>query len=774
MPVWPGRMMRVWTDEVRVAARQASREELLRRLLLVGALEVVSFWVIAQITPGFDIVGWSALLYAVLVVAALNAVLRPAILWFMLPFTFLTFGLLTIVINAALLWLAAMLVEGVTVRGFGAALLGVLGLAAVNTVASSVFHVGDEQSFYRHLVARAARRREQRRRAARGGEQEAAAAEGTGLVIVQLDGLSAEALRAAVRGGHVPTITRWLHAGSHRVQEWECSVPSQTSTNQAGLLYGNDFDIPAFRWYEKERDHLVVSSRPADAAAIEARIRRLGPGLLEGGSSVGNLVSGDAARSVLTMSTLGDPGRTRSDDFFYYFLSPYAFSRSLVMMLREAGRELRQALGQRLRDERPRVSRGRASPLLRAVACVALRDMTLSMVIEDLHGGVPIVFCDFVGYDEVAHRTGPLHPDALRVLGELDEQLATLERVAAHAPRPYQFVLLSDHGQSAGTPFRQRHGETIGEVVERLAPGQRVRISLGTDEGWGTLNAWLSELLAVSGSWSARTTARIVRRLFRARLTGGHVEVGPDRASLPEPPAELVVCASGNLALIYLATQPGRLTAEQLDEHAPGLVSGLAAHPGVGFVMVRTLDGVPLVIGRDGRRRLDGADPADDRVEGADPLAPFGPYAAGHLRRLAAYPHSGDIVVNSAVDPFTGEVAAFEEFIGSHGGLGGQQTRAVLLHPAGWETPPELVGAPAVHAVLRRWQQALAAPPLPPADRAADPPRTDPPRAAPAGPQPAARPVAPRGAPPDAVPTRAPVPASGGDAEREAPPGWPT
>jgi len=63
-----------------------------------------------------------------------------------------------------------------------------------------------------------------------------------------------------------------------------------------------------------------------------------------------------------------------------------------------------------------------------------------------------------------------------------------------------------------------------------------------------------------------------------------------------------------------------------------------------------------------------------------------------------------DVAVISMVDPNTDEVAAFEELIGSHGGLGGAQTAGLLVVPAEWAPPDdEPIGAPAVHRLLRGW-----------------------------------------------------------------------
>jgi hypothetical protein len=89
-------------------------------------------------------------------------------------------------------------------------------------------------------------------------------------------------------------------------------------------------------------------------------------------------------------------------------------------------------------------------------------------------------------------------------------------------------------------------------------------------------------------------------------------------------------------------------------------------------------------------------------VEGDDPLAVFGPLAVRHLRRLDGFRNTGDLVIVSRYDAATEEVAAFEELIGSHGGLGGPQTAAFVLVPAGWPMPDgPLVGAETLNGLFR-------------------------------------------------------------------------
>jgi hypothetical protein len=185
------------------------------------------------------------------------------------------------------------------------------------------------------------------------------------------------------------------------------------------------------------------------------------------------------------------------------------------------------------------------------------------------------------------------------------------------------------------------------------------------------------------------------KALRAARRGDQHQNGGAPATEIPE----VSVMASGCLGLITFPREPGRLMLERIETLHPSLIPTLLAHPGIGFLLVRSEVHGALALGPHGVRRLD-----DGTVDGEDPLAPFGPNAARHVRRTDGFPHCPDIMVNSTYWPDTDEVAAFEELVGSHGGMGGTQSFPFLLHPAELEAPAEpLVGAEAVHRQLRQW-----------------------------------------------------------------------
>lgn len=669
---------------------------LLRRVVFVWAVEVLGLWLLSRALPGLEVHGVPAAAWAVVVIALLNALVRPVIILLTLPFTLLSFGLLILVLNAFIVVLADRIVQGLTVSDLPTAMLTAFGLAAINTLLTGVFSLNDEDSVYRNIM---------RRIAGRAAPREDHLS--PGLIVIEIDGLSAPVFEAALSRGYMPTLETWLRRGSHKLAGWDCGLPSQSSSSQAGILCGNNFDIPAFRWYEKDSRRLMVSNHPNDASEIERRVSS-GEGLLRnGGYSLGNLISGDASKSVLTLSTMLNPTRNVREGysgFFLYLVNPYHFTRALVLSLWEIGVELWQGARQRLTGVEPRVPRGGSFPFLRAASSVFLREVSVSLLMGEMFSGAPIAYATFVGYDVVAHHAGPARRDAFLQLREIDRKIALLARAAEDAPRPYYFVVLSDHGQSFGATFKQRYGLTLERLVESLLSGdQTVRGYAGYSEGWGHLNVLLSEAAKHEG-----VAGRTVRRMLRRRTKDGYIDLEPPsdaRSGTEEEktPGNVVVCVSGNLGLVYFADRPGRISFEKIAVDYPGLIEGLVRHPGVGFVLAYSEQHGPLVLAKDGVRYL-----RDDRVEGTDPLAHFGERAADHLRRFDTYPHAPDLAVNSMCDPLTGEVAAFEEMVGSHGGLGGPQTDPFLVYPAAWgESDLEIDNANDLYWLLRRWQQRI-------------------------------------------------------------------
>jgi putative membrane protein len=667
------------------------------RVVVIWAIQVVGLVIMAWLLPGVRLASLGTAIVAAAVIGLVNALLWPILSYVILPFAVLTLGLLSLVLNAVLLLLASALVEGFQVNNLGSAILLALGLAVINTILSSLLTIDDDNSWYRNVVQRRMKRRGQ-----------VVETDVPGVLFLEIDGLAEPVLEKAIREGYVPTMARWLETGGHRLVGWETDLSSQTSASQAGLLHGNNSNIPAFRWYDRARKKIVASSNPDELARLEEDLSDGNGLLVDDGASRGNMFSGDAPNVMNTASTIKNLSRFHTADFYAYFANPYNFTRTLILFVWDIILEKYQFWQARRKDIQPRLGkdkRGGKYPFLRAFMTILLRELNVYTLIGDMFAGMPSAYTTFGGYDEVAHHSGVESQDALDALHKIDQQLARMESAAREAPRPYHFVILSDHGQSAGATFKQRYRMTLEDLVQKLLQEYQVVGDVDVHEDWNHVSVFLTE--AVQHDQGA--AQRPLRRALKGTTHDDAVVLGPEGAELGEgekraaeekdEQAQIVVLASGNLGLIYGTRLGRRAMLEEIEEVYPGLLEGLASHEGVGFVMVHSEEHGPVVVSAAGRYYL-----AEDRVEGQNPLDGFGPNAAQHLIRSDGFPDAPDVLVNSFCNHETNEVAAFEELIGCHGGLGGYQTQPFVLYPA--QLPvgdAPLIGAAAVHRVLKEW-----------------------------------------------------------------------
>ena len=598
------------------------------------------------------------------------------------------------------LWAALEVVPGVRLAG-PQVVPGVLLLSgAVMALGRWLIGVNDSEYVLGDVIRRA------RSRARRSGSAPSPARREPGLLIVQLDGVGRDTLGVAIEAGLAPTMYRWLRTGSHRLTTWWVRVPTTTPASQAALLYGDASAIPAFRWWDRELGRLLVANRPADAAKIERRLEAspsANPLLRPGDAAISMMFSGGASSNALVMSRAGREGIGPGPAFRRMFASPFVLVRSITLTLAEMVKELFQAHRQRVRGVVPRVNRGGWYVVLRGITNVLLRDLNTSLVAENLMRGTPVVVVDLVDYDEIAHHAGPHRPEALRALEGLDRVLGLLEKVCEVAPRDYRIVVVSDHGQSLGPTFADAYGVSLADLVTALMGDAPQSVAVPSGEDVGPVNA----LLATVFPSRAQETPRPGRRR-RVRLAGqGEAPLGDgESTTLPE----VAVVGGGNFGSVWFPREAQPLVLEEVRERWEHLVSGLAAHPGVGLVVARTSSGEPVALGARGLRWLD-----SDRVEGDDPVEGWPQRTASDLLRAIGLDGAGDLVLVSAVSPM-GHVHAFEGQVGSHGGIGGPQNEAILIYPGDVDLDDGLrekvdgkmmfVGGEAVHAQLLKWLRA--------------------------------------------------------------------
>jgi uncharacterized membrane protein YvlD (DUF360 family) len=661
------------------------------QIITILVVHAVTLFILAFFLSGLQV---DSLLSAI--GASIAYTIAQATFWFifieffswlpMILYPILTFVLSGVAVAVVVNW-----IPGISIDNWVTGLWITIWLTVVNAVLGSILSLDEDSAFDRLVTQRMAKK-----------FKDTIHTDVPGFVFLEIDGLGEQILRRAIDDGHMPNLKRWLDQGTHRITGWETDFTSQTGAMQTGILLGNNDEVPAYRWWDRVNKRIIMSGNPKDAVALEARLST-GRGLLsDGGASRGNMFSGDATESLLTMSVVLNRERKRGPGFYFYLFSPYVLARLISRFIIECIKEWWEAWQQRRRKDPYRVgARNPGYAFLRGFMGPLMQDLATYMVISDILRGIPAIYALYAGYDDLSHFAGMASPESIEALHETDRYFARIEKALENAPRPYHIVVLSDHGQTLGLTFKNAYGVTLEELVDALIEGKGdVYAAQKTHETWDKMNALLSESVLED-----TRTAKFLGSMLRSKREGDLVKVGPQTEDEKARAMKAVVVGSGCAGLIYFTHNEERLTSEQIQQLYPELLVGLVKHPGIGFVMVKSEEYGNMVIGKNGFHYLD-----DDKVDGEDPLLPFGPNAARHLKREASFVSCPDILVNAVYDPQTQEACGFENQVSHHGGLGGPQNHAFVLHPVSLPAGEEpIVTAVGLYRVLRGWRDQVQA-----------------------------------------------------------------
>ena len=438
------------------------REDIKQGILFIVylILEVSIFFIITKTLGGISIPNFTTAFLVIILLSLVNAILWPILSYFSLRFIVLTLGFGTFLIDGILLYFISLFIPGVYISGISLFSVPLL-IGLISSLVSLVLNIDDDNSYYHNILEK-----EMKAIYTEANEKE-------GFIFLEIDGLSHHTLRKALENGDMPTLSKWLSDGSHKLARWETDLSSQTSSSQAGILHGNNNNIPAFRWVEKEKDNRIISSNGrTNSELIEKRISN-GKGLLSNnGASRSNLFSGDATDHILTFSKFAISKAIKSRSWYYLYSKPYAITRILILFIYDMIMEFASRMRHLFKNIQPRLKwRGFAYYVARAGANVAMREATTLTIIGDIFAGNHnVIYATYMGYDEIAHHSGVEDYDSLYALRQIDRQFKRLENAAEKADRNYKFIVLSDHGQSNGFTFKEKYGESLNDLVKELLP----------------------------------------------------------------------------------------------------------------------------------------------------------------------------------------------------------------------------------------------------------------------------------------------------------------
>ena len=508
--------------------------------------------------------------------------------------------------------------------------------------------------------------------------------------MLQIDALAYAELRRAIELGYCPTVSRMVREEGHTLRRWFCGLPSATPYCQAGIFYGTNEGIPAFRFYDKGERRVITCNTPSGVQYIQDRIHV--PGALAGGSSYVNLLDGDAQTVAFTVAT-------REKMSVFQRLGGWRMAMLMALHPIRMVRMGAQAVLEFLREEYERGVGELAGmrthseglfPFIRILSNVVVRELQTMAILLDVYLGVPVIYSTFMQYDELAHHFGPSSFQALRDLRRTDARIREIRRmIDALGGREYDVVILSDHGMTPSSSFRVRFGESLGATVEGILDREaaktgerplRARASYTDASEYADVGAQIVEAVAqVTPASHPRRWIRRVRDWVR-RKYGLRELFLPEKYRVEED-HEVVVTYSSCLALLYFADDPRPLDRVDVsgDPRRATLYDELLEHPGVGLLGTRDGSSVHLE-STSGRARITAG--RLEVLEGSNPLEPYGTDAnvVRAVEHLVSQPNAGDITIFGAYDGY--EIVSFDDQIGAHGAAGGNQLHPFVIGPA--------------------------------------------------------------------------------------------
>jgi len=445
-----------------------------------------------------------------------------------------------------------------------------------------------------------------------------------GLIIILVDGLGYKELSRTLKKGYGSFFLKLLKKG-FRIFPYFCGVPASTTATEAELFFGTSENIPGFTWFDRSLSRFIRGNRGESIIEFEQLVKKRSE-LLMGGSCVLGIYSSSATQCDLsgTQLNLKYPLRAlrKLQYILFIFLNPlrliltlYLILKSLLMSIYVSGRgRSKKKFTHLIKDAFSRIFLGNIASYIAEL---------------EIARETPVLFIDFVLYDEFAHEYGVNNRISYSSIRLIDWYCKSLYQAAKNSKRKYDFIVLSDHGQA---PSNQLKGQNSLENMMKSA-----------------LN---------------NSSHRVVK-------TFGFPSPDPHEKNVYLVPV-------GSTVHIYFSESLKKpMFAQKLEKKFPHIIDKLLKNPEIGWILIRSGDGAQSFVGR--RGTIEFKDGKVRRVSGS-PLTGFvsDGRVVTSLARYASFENNGDLVLFGSVDD-GGSVQSFEDHRGTHGGFYGDMTEPFIL-----------------------------------------------------------------------------------------------
>ncbi len=451
-----------------------------------------------------------------------------------------------------------------------------------------------------------------------------------GLVILHIDGVSYSMLRRALKKGYLPYLAKFIKEKNYKIDKYWCGLPSTTPYCQAGLLYGDNRNIPGFRWWDKKIGMLITFGRETTFQKVSHRYFKKHPPLLLNGACIAACYSA-GAKEALTLiykeNTSHSSFHIRAALLLRWYKNPIRvidwLFNSFVMLLDSFTKLIHTYL------TKAHIS---IKYFLKDIGNeLFIHHITRFAVKKAMQREFPIIFAGFYSYDEIAHAFGPSDSLSYKTLYLIDQSLRYITKQNKYNETEYEFVFLSDHGTIDTIPFTAIENEHLADKLARILPTYVIE----------------------------EVPGKTITPLDRI---DGHI----------------LFVFSGQLANVYIKNISGRLQYTKLKKLYPKLLSFLFHTSEIAFLMVKDGNN-DLIITKERIMKLNNKNGYMKKF-----LSTFGDpeIIRNQLHSLNNNKTAGDIILFGTYK--NNVQVTFENQVGSHSALGGEQMTPFILTRKEW------------------------------------------------------------------------------------------
>ena len=233
-----------------------------------------------------------------------------------------------------------------------------------------------------------------------------------GLVIIHVDGLAYRYLQQALGEGRMPFTQHLIEREGYRALPWRCGIPSTTPYVQAGLMFGDNRQIPSFRWWDKEAGRLIVFGGLSTFKYVSEKYFQGTAPLLANGAAIATCYTAEAVETY-RLTYLQRERLRRGDSPTKHSSVRYTIQHMAASWVMHPGHVLdifRVGIVQvwkAYHRHRRTVKRGSRSAVKYLATSVLeemlLHQMTRHATIQAMRENYPIIYSAFYSYDGYYH-----------------------------------------------------------------------------------------------------------------------------------------------------------------------------------------------------------------------------------------------------------------------------------------------------------------------------------------------------------------------------------